>query len=434
MSDKPHEGSNVEEQEKKVKETSQTTTETKLQGEESAPADTKSSDFHVGTNDFYNNSNKEIDYKKLIQQFGCEEMTPALTERFEKLIGQPLHPLIRRGIFVSHRDFAIFLDKYEKKEPIYLYTGRGPSSESMHLGHLLPFIVTKWLQDVLKCPLVIQLTDDEKFFFQRGDVCLPLSHFSELADENAKDIIACGFDLDRTFIFKNTAFIQYLYPNAAAIQKLVTYNQMKGIFGLTESDHVGKSSFPALEAAPCISTSFPFIFGDDPSKLAFCLVPHGIDQDPYFRMMRDVASRLSCPKPSAIHSKFFPALQGFNYKMSSSDVCSAVFLTDTPDEIKNKINKYAFSGGKATVEEHRKYGADLEIDIPYNYLRFFCEDDKQLDDIAHKYKKGEMLTGEVKSILIDILQKIVKTHQAARANVTNEIVAQFMKIRPLKLL
>ena len=80
-----------------------------------------------------------------------------------------------------------------------------------------------------------------------------------------------------------------------------------------------------------------------------CLIPQGIDQDPYFRMTRDVQYKLKVPKTSCIHSKFFPALQGA--KMSSSIPNSAIFLTDTAKQIKDKINKHAFSGGKATKEE-----------------------------------------------------------------------------------
>lgn len=54
------------------------------------------------------------------------------------------------------------------------YIWLGPSSEAMHLGHLLPFIFTKWLQDAFKVPLVIQITDDEKFFF-KGEYSLEVS-------------------------------------------------------------------------------------------------------------------------------------------------------------------------------------------------------------------------------------------------------------------
>jgi tryptophanyl-tRNA synthetase len=35
--------------------------------------------------------------------------------------------------------------------------------------------------------------------------------------------------------------------------------------------------------------------------------------------------------------------------MSTSDAKSAIFLTDTPNEIKNKINKHAFSGGREVI-------------------------------------------------------------------------------------
>jgi len=47
--------------------------------------------------------------------------------------------------------------------------------------------------------------------------------------------------------------------------------------------------------------------------------------------------------------------------MSASNNNSAIYLTDTPEEIKHKIHAYAFSGGRATLKEHRELGADLEV-------------------------------------------------------------------------
>ena len=70
-----------------------------------------------------------------------------------------------------------------------------------------------------------------------------------------------------------------------------------------------------------------------------CLIPCAIDQDPYFRMTRDVAPRLGYAKPALIHSTFIPALHGAQSKMSGSDVTSSVYLTDTLKQIKTKINK-----------------------------------------------------------------------------------------------
>jgi len=162
-----------------------------------------------------------------------------------------------------------------------------------------------------------------------------------------------------------------------------------------------------------------------------CLIPCAIDQDPYFRMTRDVAPRLDLLKPSLIHSVFFPALQGLGTKMSASDPNSAIFLTDTKEQIKHKVNKYAFSGGQATSEEHKKLGANLDVDVPYQYLKFFLEDEKKLEEIRIKYSKGEMLTGEVKTILIETLCELVRRHQVARNAVTDPIIDAFMAVRKM---
>lgn len=96
--------------------------------------------------------------------------------------------------------------------------------------------------------------------------------------------------------------------------------------------------------------------------------------------------------------------------MSSSDPNSSIFLTDTAKQVKKKINSYAFSGGGRTKEEQMEFGANLEIDIPYNYLTFFLEDDEQLAEIGKKYKEGSMLTSEIKAILIELLQKLLTEH------------------------
>lgn len=123
-----------------------------------------------------------------------------------------------------------------------------------------------------------------------------------------------------------------------------------------------------------------------------CLIPAAIDQDPYFRMTRDIAQKLKYMKPASIYSTFFPALQGLNSKMSASVPNSAVLVTDTPKDIKKKINS-ALTGGGDTKEEQEKFGSNLEVDVPYQWLTFFLDDDEKLADIADKYSKGKLLSG-----------------------------------------
>ena len=121
-------------------------------------------------------------------KFGSSKIDDVLIQRFEKVTGKPAHHFLKRGIFFSHRDMHKVLDDVEKGKPFYLYTGRGPSSDAMHMGHLIPFIFTKWLQETFDVPLVIQLTDDEKFLWKD----LKKEEAKRLAMENAKDIIALG--------------------------------------------------------------------------------------------------------------------------------------------------------------------------------------------------------------------------------------------------
>jgi len=148
-------------------------------------------------------------------------------------------------------------------------------------------------------------------------------------------------------------------------------------------------------------------------------------------MTRDVAPRLGFKKPSLIHSKFFPPLQGKGGKMSASMASTSIYVSDTAAQIKKKVNKYAFSGGQETLELQRELGANIEVDVPYQYLRFFLEDDERLEQIGRDYKAGKLLSGEVKAILIEVLQELVGTHQARKAAVTDEVLAEFMRVREL---
>lgn len=435
-----------------------------------------------------------IDYGKLIEKFGSRPLTPHLLRRLENVTVARgtvprLHRFLRREIFFSHRDIERICELLEgwygvsppdegevagnvvaPSEmavpsgpcPIYLYTGRGPSSAAMHLGHLVPFLFTAWLQRAFQCPLVIQMTDDEKFIFKGEydpersgdgstgpDPCRTgdnLDHFANLTMENARDIIACGFIKDKTFLFSDLDYVGRMYPNIVRIWKAVTVNQVNGVFGFDGMSNIGKAAFPAVQAAPSFGSSFPNVLGsedDDAGREAnlACLIPCAIDQDPYFRLTRDVAHKLvprNHPlggKPALIHSKFFPPLQGATGKMSSSDANSAIFLTDTPEDIERKIKVHAFSGGRETKKLQEELGADLDVDVSYQWLRFFLEDDDELARIGREYGSGKgeyWSTGAVKARLVEVLKEIVSEHLGRRSGVDDGVVREWMTERFLK--
>ena len=380
------------------------------------------------------------DYTRLIKEFGTQPISHALLERFEHATGRKPHPLLRRGLFFSHRDFDRILGYHEKGQPFFLYTGRGPSTGSMHLGHTVPFDFTKFLQDAFDVPLVIMLTDDEKYLYNPQ---LKLEDTIRMAQENIKDILAFGFDQKKTFIYTDFTYMSgHFYQNAVEFSRLLPFNQVRGTFGFDNSTNIGFINFPSIQNAAAFASSYPELFGDSPDPAAPrnpvtckmpCLIPCAIDQDPYFRLLRDNSHRMShpAPKPALIHAKFVTALQGAEGKMSASDSTSAIFMSDTPKQIKDKINKHAFSGGRETLEEHRALGGNPDVDVAYQYLTYFLDDDDELATIAANYRKGELLTGELKKRCIGILQEYVAKFQQRRASITDDVRKAYMKPRKL---
>jgi len=351
----------------------------------------------------------KIDYDKLIEQFGTQKIDEPLIKEISDLTGGKLHTMLRRGIFFSHRDLNLILKDYSDGKNFFLYTGRAPSL-GMHIGHLIPFVFTKWLQDVFKVNVYIEVTDDEKFM-RNPDYSLDQT--MQWSIENILDIIAVGFDPDRTFIFQDTEYIKNMYPVSIKIAKKLNFSEVRATFGFDNSSNIGIIFYPALQIAP---TMF---------EKRRCLIPAGIDQDPYWRLQRDIAESLGYYKAAQIHSKFLPPLTGPEGKMSSSSPESAIYLSDDPKTVRKKIMKYAFSGGQATAELQRKLGADLSVDVPYQWLYyFFEEDDEKIKKIGEEYSTGRILTGEIKEYLADKLNRFLEEHRSRREE-AKELIKEY---------
>ncbi len=342
----------------------------------------------------------EVDYNKLIQQFGTQHLTDDMVKKIEKEAGYS-HHMLRRKIFFSHRELDILMKEYDAGKKFALYTGRGPSGHT-HMGHLIPWMFTKYLLDAFDVPLYFQITDDEKFLCKQS---LSLDQTNKMGYENALDVIALGFDPKKTFIFVDTDYSKTLYKIAVKIAKKVTASTARSVFGFTNETNIGMYFWPALQAAPCF---LPSVLAGERVRT---LIPAAIDQDPYWRIVRDVAPKLGYPKTAAIHCIFLPALTGPSGKMSTSTgEQSTIFTTDDEKTVGKKVMKYAFSGGKDTLEEHRKYGGNPGIDVSYQWLTFLEEDDSKLKKIYDDYKSGSLLSGELKQILVDKINSFLKKH------------------------
>ncbi|MEM4295740.1 MAG: tryptophan--tRNA ligase [Candidatus Anstonellales archaeon] len=347
----------------------------------------------------------KVDYEKLIKKFGTSKITEKEIEKIKKLVGN-VHFMISRGHFFSHRDLDKALSSYENGKGFFIYTGRGPSGK-MHIGHLIPFIISKWFQDMFDVNVYIEITDDEKFLFKRE---IALDDIEKQAYEDILDIAALGFKPHKTFIFRDTEYIGKAYKPLLKIAKKITFSTARAVFGFTNETNIGAIFYPAYQILP---TFF---------ERKQCLIPCAIDQDPYWRIQRDIAESFGFYKTAVLHSKFLPPLLGMEGKMSSSEEESAIYLSDDEQTVRKKIMKYAFSGGQPTVEEHKKKGGNPEVDVSFQYLKIIFEpDDKKINEIEIAYRKGELLTGELKEYAVKRINEFLNKHQKARQEVKKHL-------------
>ncbi len=343
----------------------------------------------------------EIDYDKLVKEFGVS-LIKDLPDVFNKEV------LFRRKIVFAHRDIQRILLAIKDKKKFVMMTGLMPTGK-FHLGHMILAKQMIFYQK-LGAKLYIAVADLEAYN-ARGQ---SLEDSKQIAiEEYIKNYIALGLKPENCEIYfqserskdakKSNAF--YRLQNLLA--RYATFNEFKAVYGDITP---GKMLVSLLQAADMLHPQLPEFEGPCP-----VLVPVGIDQDSHLRLARDISQRIKNPKFTQLSSTyhfFIPGLKGD--KMSSSDPTSYIAMTDDEKTVKNKINKYAFSGGQATLEEHKKLGGNPDVDVSYQYLRVLEEDDKKLQKIHDDYKSGMLLTGELKKITIDKINSFLKEHQKKR--------------------
>lgn len=341
----------------------------------------------------------KVDYQKLIKQFGTTPVDKNVIDKLKnKTKSKQLSPFFIREFIYSHRDFDKIIDGIDKNN-FFIYTGRGPAGK-MHIGHLIPFMISKWFQDEFDCNVYIAMADDEKFVFKDK---LTFEEMEKIAKDNFLDIAAIGLNPDKTFFFSDIEYISKLYPVALKFSKKINFSTAKAVFGFNNESNLGQFFYPAIQIVP---TTF---------ENKTCLIPAGIDQDPYWRIQRDIAEKLGYKKVVAVHNKLLPPLQGLEGKMSSSITETAIFLDDDSKTVEKKINKYAFSGGQPTLEEQREKGGNTDICVVYSWLEIlFEESDEKLEQRKKDCKSGKILCGECKKYLAEKISKNLKQHQDAK--------------------
>ena len=355
-----------------------------------------------------------IDYNKLIKDFGLQPLKH-LPKKFQDQV------LFRRELIFAHRDYNQIVEAIEKKKPFVMMTGLMPSGK-FHFGHKMVADQIIFYQK-LGAKIYLTVADIEAYNSRIPD--LKQLHKTAI-EEYLTNYVALGLNLNKCeFYFqsqrsKNGKKANAYYSLSHMLARHVTMNEFNSIYGKISP---GKMSSSLLQAADMLHPQLPAFEG----KPLPVIVPVGADQDPHLRLARDLSKRIKLHKfktLSSTYHKFMPGLKGG--KMSSSDEMSYIALNDSPEEATRKIKKYVFSGGRATLEEHRKKGGVPEVDVAYQMLLYGMEpNDKKLKKIYDDYKSGKLLSGELKQILIEKVTAFLKEHHKKRIQ-AKKVVAKFI--------
>jgi tryptophanyl-tRNA synthetase len=336
------------------------------------------------------------DYERLYEEFGIQP--------FNQLLPEIMNPsaVMRRKLIFGHRDFSRILKSIRKNEEFAVMSGIKPTGE-FHLGTLMTAREVIYFQKqgatAFYCIADVEAYEDNNLSLKRSE---------EIAVGNVADLLALGFDPKRGYIYRQSKE-ERVKDLAIAFGRGVTLSTMKAIYG---ERHLGLYLSALIQAGDILMPQLQDFGGPKPT-----IVPVGIDQDPHLRLTRDLAFKFrhkyNFLLPSSTYHKLIKALDG-SPKMSKRNPMSYFTLNEKPEVIARKISN-AFTGGRPTIKEQRRLGANPNICPIYDLCIFhFLKKD---EDVIKLYKdccEGRILCGEDKDRLISIVTKYINGHQQKR--------------------
>jgi len=221
-------------------------------------------------------------------------------------------------------------------------------------------------------------------------------------------MLAYGFDPHKTYFIIDQIYTN-IYNLAIKLSAKVNISEVKATYGYKNEDNIGLHFYPAVQSAH-------ILFPQEKFGIKNVLVAIGPDEDAHIRICRDVAPLLGYEKPSILHLSF---MQGTDGEKMSKSKNNAIFLNDDPKSIAKKING-SFSGGQKTAEEQRELGGNPDVDVSCQYLSKFFLNEKDGKKLFEDYKKGKLMSGEVKKQLIDEVTKLTTEFQKNVKKVKDE--------------
>lgn len=345
----------------------------------------------------------DADNQKLVSQFGA-----SLISEMKDL---PDFYAFRNGLIYSHRNFDDFMRRLKSGEKSAVVSGFN-ASMTPHIGHISVFDTNLYFQKEHNVQVYMPISDDESY------VSGKISDQEEGLKNSitiARAMIAYGYDPSKTHIIIDQLYTQ-IYNLAIKLSRGINMSEIKAVYGYSSDKNIGLHFYPAIQSAHII---FPNTLG-----YRNVIVPIGPDEDAHLRVCRDVAEKFGFDKPAVLHSRFLMGTDGTKMSKSKNN---GIFLMDTIKSIRKKVMN-SYSGGRVSVDEHRKLGGIPEIDVSFQYLKSYFMTPEDSGLLYTRYKKGEILTGEIKTMLFEKISKRIEEFQERYEKTDRNVVKRAIMI------
>ena len=362
---------------------------------------------------------KTIDYAAVMAEWSVPAVEAEQLDRL-RAAGLGRHPLLERGFFIGQYDLARFLDAVEAKARPVIVLSKSPD-DVFSFNEFLLFDFARAVQAATSCEVVVFIRDDLKVLRRE----CPLEKVKEITRNCFKDLLAVGFDEQRTLITSDYAAWSTIYPTFTMLAKHIAFDAVQPAFGFDTSSNIGAISSPSVLAAPWFEQAYGGYLPDD----AALLVLQSVVDVPFVKLVRSTAETLGYRMPSVLVHRNVPLLTGVA-QLGAATRQTSILMSDTPVDVKKKVNS-SFSGGRDTKEEEEKYGADVAVDVPFALLGLVSPDAELVRASGEQYGRGTMLSSQMKAQTVAAVSAVVAAFQQRKKPITNKTVEAYQKAHHL---
>ncbi len=260
--------------------------------------------------------------------------------------------------------------------------------------------------------------------------------------EVALDYLSAGLDPEKVTIFIQSQVpelceLAFYYMNLVTVQRLQrnpTVKQEIQLRGFSEDDEDQNR-----KGTPVGFFTYPISQASDITAFRATTVPVGVDQAPMIEQTREIVHKfnsvygetLVTPEMMLPENSACLRLPGTDGKAKmSKSLGNCIYLSDTPKEIKKKVNSMYTDPQHLQIEDP----GHIEGNVVFTYLDAFCTDEhfekflpeyKNLDEMKAHYQRGGLGDGTCKKFLYNIMEDFLQPMRERRAMYEQNIPAVY---------